>query len=336
MKLRRDAFQSRVKKLEERQKVDREELVKTQERVAKNLKLIQALAVRGMDESRRRKALREFEIQSQQLAMRQQKEAEQLREMQLLKIRHMSEQFQLDVTIMTEMEELSSDQRERELEVAAEHRMLLHAERDKLDRQQSKLRALQVKEEQKIQRNHLKQSQRRQGKLLERQQRHGAKLRERAVLAETAAILGGEVNLGSGGSETDEGSESYTDSTSHAGTSEFEGTDIGADQDPEAVDMDEETRAKTEGNAAADADARRKRRAANDAALELQESLAKGEERVVQMTHHHKKLLEDLKSFHKDASHQRAREMKRKVAELMKDHEDEVMQVKTEQAQEME
>ncbi|KAJ3055396.1 hypothetical protein HK097_010672 [Rhizophlyctis rosea] len=332
MKLRREAFQARVKKLEERQKKEREELVITQERIAKNLKMIQALEIRGMDESRRRKALREFEIQSQQLAMRQQKEAEQLREMQLLKIRHMSEAAQLEFQSMTELEEVTTEQKEREGEMSAEHRALVRGEEDKLERQQAKLKALQITEEQKIQRNHLKQQQRKQGKILDRQQRHSAKIRERAAMAENSAIVGQEVALSSAGSETD-GSESL-DASSYAASSDYGGDG----QEREEVDqmMDMETRAAMEKNQAADAENRRKRQAANDAVGELEDSLKKGRERIVALATHHRKLVEDLRSFHKDARNQRAREHKRKAAELMKDHEDEIRAVKTEQAQEME
>ncbi|KAJ3038478.1 hypothetical protein HDV00_000575 [Rhizophlyctis rosea] len=332
MKLRREAFQARVKKLEERQKKEREELVITQERIAKNLKMIQALEVRGMDEARRRKALREFEIQSQQLAMRQQKEAEQLREMQLLKIRHMSEAAQLEFQSMTEMEEVTSEQREREQDLSSEHRAQIRGEEDKLERQQAKLKALQITEEQKISRNHLKQQQRKQSKILDRQQRHSAKIRERAAMAENASILGGEVVMGSGSSETD-GSESL-EASSYAASSEA----AGEFQDREEMDqmMDEQTKTATERNQATDAENRRKRTAANDALGELEDALKKGRDRITALASHHRKLVDDLRSFHKDARDQRNREHKRKAAELMKDHEDEIRAVKTEQATEME
>ncbi|KNC97834.1 uncharacterized protein SPPG_06831 [Spizellomyces punctatus DAOM BR117] len=334
IKMKRDAHQARVKKLEERQKKERDELLSTQARIAKNLKLIQSLEVRGIDEAKKRRLLREFEIQSQQLAMKQQKEAEQLREIQLLKIRHMSEAVQMEFGNMTEMEEVAAEQRLKEIELDADNRLALQMEEEKLERQQAKLKALQLKEEQKIQRNHLKQGQRKQSKLLERQQRHAAKLREKMMMAESAAILGGDMAIGSGNSDAD-GSDSYTGDSASIGSSEASRSELGAGDDSEN-EMDAETRAVTESNAAADAEARRKRSARNDAESELNEALNKGRERVKNMIAHQRKMIEDLKVYHKEVRDQKAREHKRKTAEMNKDHEDEMRNVKTEQAQEME
>jgi len=329
MKLRREAFQIRIKKMEERQKKERDELVVTQERIAKNLKMVQALEIRGMSETNRRRALREFEIQSQQLAMRQQKEAEQLRELQLLKIRHMSELFNLEFSSANELEELLADQRVREQELASQNRQQYHSEEDKLERQQAKLKAMQLIEEQKAQRNHLRQAQSRQSKLLDRQQRHSAKLRERFHLVENAAIVGSETAMSSAtGSETD----SLGDSTSLGASSTFAESEAAVDEDA----VDAETRAKTESNMAQDVEARRNRRAMNDASQELMDQLNKGKERLTTMRVHHKKLMNDLKSFHKDGRDQKQREHKRKMADLVKDHEEELQTVKMEHVQEME
>ncbi|KAI8822703.1 adenylate and guanylate cyclase catalytic domain-containing protein [Fimicolochytrium jonesii] len=330
VKLKRDAHSLRVKKMEERQKKEREELLTTQGRIARNAKLVQALEVRGMDEMQKRKYLREYEIQSQQLAMKQQKEAEQLREIQLLKIRHISEVVQMEMENMTEIEDLHADQRLREQELEAENRTLLQAEEDKLDRQQAKLKALQLKEEQKIQRNVLKQTQRKQSKLLDRQQRSGVKMREKLMMSENAGLLSGSDN---GGDGSDIDPSETVDTSSYGGTSVASRSDYGGEENEE---VDPATRATTESNAATDAELRRKRTATNDAEKELQEALAKGRERVRQMFLHQKKMVDELKTYHKEVRDQKAREHKRKMAELNKDQEDELRQVKTEQAQEME
>ncbi|KAI8907552.1 adenylate and guanylate cyclase catalytic domain-containing protein [Powellomyces hirtus] len=298
-----------------------------------NAEAVQSIQVRGMDEPRKRKALREFAIQSQQLAMRQQKEAEQLREMQLLKIRHLSEMVQLELGNMTEMEELTAEQRQREAELEAEHAGIVLSEQDKLERQQAKLKALQLKEEQKIQRNVLKQAQRRQSKLLDRQQRLGGKLRERSMMAQNLAILGGEAGSDDGASEMD---------TSDAGDSSFAATSTRVSSDAgDAVsehEMDAVSRATTDGNATtadADGELRRKRTATSDAERELHEALQKGQDRVRQLEAHQRKMVDELRKYHREVRDQKAREHKRKTSELTKDHEDELRSVKTEQATEM-
>ncbi|KAJ3184402.1 hypothetical protein HDU85_001707 [Gaertneriomyces sp. JEL0708] len=336
VKLRREMHTVRVKKMEERQRREREELLTTQQRVARNFRMMQAIQMRSLDEVTKRRVLREFHVQAQQLSMKQQKEAEQLREIQLLKIRHASEVVQLELSNLTEIEELHAEQRLKEMELEESNSLHLQGEEEKLSEQQAKLKALQLKEEQKTWKSHLKSAQKRQGKQLDRQQRHSAKLREKAVLAETAALIGGESILAAAGSDID-ASESYADSSSFAGTSTASGSDYGDDAASDADDTAAGTDAAAPGGAGEGAaDGRRKRRVKNDAEAELVEALTKGQDRLTNLFQHQKKMVEELRIYHKEVRSQKAREHKRKMGELIKDHEDEHRNVKTEQAQEME
>ncbi|KAJ3154788.1 Guanylate cyclase 2G [Geranomyces variabilis] len=333
VKLRREAHNTRVVALEKRQKREREDLLATQERVARNAKAIQALQVRGMDEMEKRRCLREFEIDSQQLRMRQQKEAEQLREFQLLRIRHITEFVQAELANMTEMEELTAEQRGKEADLEAEHDVQLLAENEKLERQQARLKALQLKEEQKVSRNVLKQVQKRQSRLLDKQQRQAGRVRERMMLAQNQSVLGGSIGAdaieGASEHETSDGAESSSQFTA----SVADASEAGGMTEDEG---DAATRATTDANvAAAEAEGRRRSTATNDAAKELTEALEKGRARVEQQRKHQVGLVEELRRYHAEVRAQKAREHRRKLAELTKDQEDETRAVKTEQASEM-
>ncbi|KAJ3183370.1 Nitrogen permease regulator 2 [Geranomyces variabilis] len=332
VKLRREAHNTRVAALEKRQKREREELSATQERIARNAKAIQALQVRFMDEMEKRRCLREFEIESQQLRMRQQKEAEQLREFQLLRIRHIAEFVQAELANMTEMEELTAEQRAKEADLEAEHDVQLLADNEKLERQQARLKALQLKEEQKVSRNVLKQVQKRQSRLLDKQQRQGARVRERMMRSQNQNVLGGSAGTdaieGSSEHDTSEGGESSSQFTA----SVMDPSETGGMTEDEA---DATTRAATDANAAAEAEGQRQNTATNDAAKELTEALEKGRIRVEQQRKHQVGLVDELRRYHAEVRAQKAREHRRKLAELTKDQEDETRAVKTEQASEM-
>ncbi|KAJ3152341.1 Nitrogen permease regulator 2 [Geranomyces michiganensis] len=334
VKLRRQAHTTRVAALEKRQKREREDLLETQERVARNAKAIQALQVRGMSEVEKRRCLREFAIESQQLKMRQQKEAEQLREFQLLRIRHITEFVQAELANMSEMEELTAEQRSKEAELEAEHNVQMLGEEEKLERQQARLKALQLKEEQKVARNVLKQVQKRQSRLLDKQQRQAGRVRERMMLAQNQSVLGGSVGTdaieGASEHETSDGGDSsmFTASVDPSIAGEMTGAEM--------EEEDTVTRATTEANAAAsEAEGRRKSTATNDAAKELSEALQKGRARLEQQRKHQVGLVEELRRYHAEVRAQKAREHRRKLGELTKDQEDETRAVKTEQASEM-
>lgn len=79
----REAFEKRSKTIEQTQVSERDNLVTTQDRVARNLKTIHSLEMRGLSDNDKKGRAREYELQYQQLKMKQQKEAEQLRELQV-------------------------------------------------------------------------------------------------------------------------------------------------------------------------------------------------------------------------------------------------------------
>ncbi|KAI9094962.1 hypothetical protein DFS34DRAFT_595463 [Phlyctochytrium arcticum] len=337
LKQKREAFQRRCKTIEAAQGMEEKELVKTQSRAARNLKLIHSLEMRDLGESDKRLKMREYELQYQQMKMRQQKEAEQLREMQLIKVRHLSEQMDNELACAVEIEDLTAEQKLLEQRTEADQVLEIAREASKLDRQQAQLKALQFMEDQKGVKNQLIHTQKRQRKVLERTQRASAKIRERTLVEETTGMLA-EVGLAASGAAENMsvvgGSERDTDAQSSiTGASEMDSSDLGLGDMAGEDGMDQEEQ---NAQGSAEHDRQRKQRETNSAAAELLEALEKGLDRLKRLQGHHKEVLEALRIQHKDQRNQKLREHKRKSAQLHKDQEEEIRAVRTEQANDME
>ncbi|KAJ3019804.1 hypothetical protein HKX48_001731 [Thoreauomyces humboldtii] len=317
-KQKRSAFEKRNKVIEAAQIGEREDLVAAQERSSRNLKAINTLELRGMTEANRQSHNQEFQVAYQQLKMRQQKEAEQLRELQLLKVRHMSEQMEMELLTGSEVDSMITEHRVRENRLLADQVIERAGENAKLDRQQAQLKALQLKEEQKLAKGDLLHNQVRQRKVLDRTQRSSARVRERGIADETAALL------------------------AEIGQSMIEDASAPAVSDRDTSEMPSESATSADDNlytgaevGGSDMDLRRKARSKHDAAAELTEALAKGVQRVKMLEVNHRKLVESMRSQHKDQMQQKLRELKRKQGQLLKDQEDEVMTIRREQVADM-
>ncbi|KAJ3011527.1 Nitrogen permease regulator 2 [Thoreauomyces humboldtii] len=333
---RRRANEIRLRGIEERQKREREELIVTQARVARNAEAIQSMQLRGMDEPTRRRHLREFAISSQQLSMKQQKDAEQLREIQLLKLRHVSEVLSLELQGLTEMEDLCAEQRILEADREAAAKAAVQAEEAALERQQARLRAIQMREDQKTQRNALKSHQRKQGRLMDRQQRLAARAREKAMLARGLALLGVDEN-DNDGKASDIDPSDCGNGTSYAGSIASRGSECGEVEEV-AVEVTAGVVTGIDGEQVHVEDvvaAERRTSLLKGAEEEFKESYAQGRMRIVQLAGHHQAAQAELAAYHKEMRDQKAREHKRKTADLIALHEEEMQTVKTEQVTEL-
>ncbi|TPX71468.1 hypothetical protein SpCBS45565_g01124 [Spizellomyces sp. 'palustris'] len=333
-KQKREAFEKRTKTIQVSQVTERSELIITQERIARNLKMVHTLEMRGLGEVELRGRAKEYELQYQQLAMRQQKEAEQLRELQLIKLRHMSEQMELDLLSSSDLEDLLAEQTLKENTLLATQTIERSNEVAKLDRQQAQLKALQLKEEQKTAQAQLISNQNRQRRGLDRNQKASARIRERGIIDETSAMMAEVGNSFHQKHERDVDNQSSFAGTSEVDTSDMVSSTDGGGMEHMEHDLDEsEIQAIVQGS---EADRKRKQRSNKDAATELLEALEKGQERLAKLEAHNKELYESLKVQHKDQRNQKVRELKRKQASLLKEQEEEVQTIRAEQATDME
>ncbi|KAI9217842.1 nucleotide cyclase [Blastocladiella britannica] len=338
MRQKRDAFQTLMKQLEVRQGFEREELVLSQRRVAKNLRSIHELEMRSLDELGKRKKANENEISAQQMRMRQQKEAEQLREMQLVKVKHLTELLNREVEDQTSLENLMADQRERELQLEALHLFETQMAQTDLDNAQARIKATHLRERQKQSRTVLETQQRRMASLFNKQTRHAARIRERTMLAQdpllAISVADGAAG-GAGGAGSDDGSDASSDFTASEHGSDTGGEDVGdAEQAAEGGDA----------NAAHKVSAERQKRRTTDMAtedlaeaqeMEVLEQLEKGRERIKTLNRQQRENTTSLRQQQKDQLKMLQTEQKRKLGDLVHEQEDELVQIKGDHNNEM-
>ncbi|KAJ3369425.1 hypothetical protein GGF31_005335 [Allomyces arbusculus] len=320
MRQKREAFQLLIKNVEARQKREREELRMSQLRVAKNIKLIQALEMRGLDEIDRRRKLKENEVVAHQLRMKQQKETEQLRELQLIKIKHMTETLAREIEDQAALEHVATEHKEKELALEAQFLSQQQAAQDEMDNAQARIKATHLRERQKATRSSFERQQRRQASFLERQQRHSAKLRTRVFMAQDELLqkssgIGDEDSEDSSSMSGTESSDAASDSEEQAGgDGEHAGHEKGGDGEKRVV----------------------KSKNLDDAQeLELMEQLEKGRDRVRTLQRQQKENLDSLKNQQRDQFRMLQKEQKRKFSDLIKEQEEEVAQIRADHQLEM-
>ncbi|KAJ3332009.1 Nitrogen permease reactivator protein [Blyttiomyces sp. JEL0837] len=319
----REAFHARLNRLEQRQVHERNELVTSQYRIfntMQHIRNIEANAITDSNKARRMK--QENEVLAQQSQMKQQKEAEFLRELQLCKARQWTERNDLDIDNSEEMEDLIAQQKLEEFELLTKHTAMEIEANLELERQKTHLDIVQSMEKKKIARSQLLRVQRRQ-----------------AMLAEHAYIIG--ENIGDNPSEL---SDSATDSQGGSKSSDSEaGTSVLSGE----KQQDDDTASEGGNNAnatetAINSEANRKvtMTTVNEDEQVMNTLMDQGKkfsvselfdvEKLTRKTLHN-----ELKAQHRTIIHLKQREHRRKISDLVKEHEEELEAIKTDQAQTM-
>ncbi|KAI8612091.1 adenylate and guanylate cyclase catalytic domain-containing protein [Chytriomyces sp. MP71] len=316
----RVAFQMRLTRLEQRQASERNELLQSQQRLADTINQIRAIELKAVtDKNKARRMLRDYEIQSQQVSMRQQKESEFLREIQLCKARQMAELNDLDISNMEEYEEILIQQRIDEYELVAKQSVIEAEMHMNLERQKIKLEAAQLLEKQSSVKMAIQRAQRKQASSLAKNQRAAARTREKMLIGDHPVIQGETPN------EEFEVVEEQSDSQS-VGESEAM-----KNSNPSIQDQDEENEEKEKSETVKNSTFNRDM-AITESEKEMQALIESGSERIHSTLLHHKKTIAELKQQHKFVLNQKFKELRKRGSELRKDHEEEIEQIKLDQA----
>ncbi|KAJ3398533.1 Nitrogen permease reactivator protein [Chytriomyces hyalinus] len=325
----RSAFQVRLARLEQRQSAERNELQMSQNRLADTVTQIRMIEMKSIkDRNKVRRLKREFEIQAQQASMRQQKEFEFLREIQLCKAKQMAEINDLDINNQEDIEDIITQQRREEFELLAKHQSIESDMNSALGYERCKLEANQLTEKQKIYKASLQRSQRKQANSLAKVQRIAARIREKALIADYPVIKG---DMSNGADDDNENqSESVSEGTSRSDGSNLSLHEKTVNPVTGVVEEDENAKEKTETekNSLLNKDTK----VLSESEKEMQTMMDSGSERNRNIVMHHKKIISELKQLHRFVLSQKAKEHRRKTAELIKDQEEEIEQIKVEQA----
>ncbi|KAJ3210313.1 hypothetical protein HDU82_008385 [Entophlyctis luteolus] len=317
----RAAFAVRLARLDKRHLQERTELAQSQQRLSETVCRIRAIELKSVkDKNQARRMKREYEIQVQQTNMRQQKDSEFLRENQLCKARQMAELNDMEIIHMEELEEMFIQQRFEEFDLiekqnAAEAEMALNFERQKF-----KLEAGALSEQQKSIKATLARNQKKQAVVLAKMQRAAMRGREKMLLSEHPIIAGNNTI-----EQTEEESEINTDS--NGSSSNAGGSTSSLNEESASKDKDKSV-LETEKNSAMNKATQVLSESEREVVL-LSES---ANERLKNLTMHHKRILAELKQQHRAQTSQKTKEHRRKIADLLKDHEEEIEQIKIEQA----
>ncbi|KAJ3301175.1 hypothetical protein HDU76_005823, partial [Blyttiomyces sp. JEL0837] len=180
MRQKREAFQARLNRLEQRQLSERNELILSQSRMFNTMQHIRTIEVNAItDSNKARRMKQENEVLAQQSQMKQQKEAEFLREMQLCKARQWTERNDMDIDNAEEMEDLVAQHKLEEFELLTKHAAAQIEANLELERQKSQLEALQAVEKKKSARSQFQRAQRRQVKTMMKAQKVASRAREK-------------------------------------------------------------------------------------------------------------------------------------------------------------
>ncbi|KAJ3063578.1 hypothetical protein HDU99_004779, partial [Rhizoclosmatium hyalinum] len=326
----RGAFQGRLARLEVRQTAERNELFLSQNRLAETMTHIRAIEILSIkDKNKARRMKRDNEIQSQQSAMRQQKESEFLRELQLCKARQLGELNDLEISGMEEMEDIVIQQRLEEFDMVSKQ-MIIEAEMiASLDSQKARLEADQLLEKQKSLRMSLQRSQRKQASSIAKTQRAATRLRERMCVADNPIIRGETAN---DFSDKELEGESVTDSQSEA-TSRSGGSTLSLHENNDKEPEEDEN--KLADLLVKNSNMNKDTKVLSEAEKEMIALVELGNERNRGVVIHHKRLVTELKQQHRAIISQKAKENRRKFQAMLKDHEEEIEQVKVDQAASM-
>jgi class 3 adenylate cyclase len=334
----RAAFQVQLARLEKRQVAERNELFSAQARLAETAATIRSIEVLNMKDQKLARALKKkHAILDQQTQMKQQKESQFLREIQLCKTRQLQQLTELDITNSEEMQEILAAQRIEEFELIAKQKLLEAQNEANLDKQLAEAQALHMIERQKIVKIQLQRAQRKQKSELERAQKAAARVREKVMLAENPIILNSTTSGLSTGTDANDISNSET-SRSQSVTNSQSGTQA---NDNSAVN--EET-TENEGEQSEDVEVSAKKNSEQNKAAshivtdeekEIAAMMELGRERNRATQNHHRNIVKELRVQHKTQINLKTRDQKRKVAELLKEQQEEMEQLKNEQDQTM-
>ncbi|TPX73170.1 hypothetical protein CcCBS67573_g05563 [Chytriomyces confervae] len=318
------AFQVRLAKLEQCQLAERNELLQSQTRLAETVSQIRAIEVKAIkDKNRARRLQKEHDILAEQESMRQKKESEFLRTVQLCKSRQMGEMNDLEIQNLEEIEDLSTQQRLEEFDTLAEHAVLETAMLTAHERHKGNLLADQLREKQKGVKVILQRAQKQHAANLAKAQKKAVRDREKILLAEHT-IIKGSVEV----EDVDHGNMSDSDGGSDAQSET--GTDAAHSRESLRVDgavapVPLEISEGSNGNV----------KSVSESDKEMSQIIEQGNERYRSLIEHHKSIIGELKRQHSLNLSQKTKEAKRKIADLLKNHEEEIRQLKAEQENSM-
>ncbi|KAJ3240169.1 hypothetical protein HDU78_002462 [Chytriomyces hyalinus] len=318
------AFQVRLAKLEQCQLAERNELLQSQTRLAETVSQIRAIEVKAIkDKNRARRLQKEHDILAEQESMRQKKESEFLRTVQLCKSRQMGEMNDLEIQNLEEIEDLSTQQRLEEFDTLAEHAILETAMLTAHERHKGNLLADQLREKQKGVKVILQKAQKQHAANLAKAQKKAVRDREKILLAEHT-IIKGSVEV----EDVDHGNMSESDGGSDAQSET--GTDAAHSRESLRVDggvasAPLEIAEGSNGN----------EKSVSESDKEMSQIIEQGNERYRSLIDHHKSVIGELKRQHSLNLTQKKKEAKRKIADLLKNHEEEIRQLKAEQENSM-
>ncbi|KAI9223205.1 hypothetical protein BC828DRAFT_403349 [Blastocladiella britannica] len=322
MKQKRQAFVMLIASLETRQQAERDELKKTQARIAHNLKKVQSLEMRSMIEVDRRRRAKEHEVAAHQLCLVQQKESEQLRELQLIKIKHMTEQLQREMEEFNALENLAQTSREAEFAIERRNQDDMRHASEKFDQEAAAIKANHLREQQKHAQGALDRRQRRAASFLDKQQRHAAKLRACAFLASDERLLQavGMTFVDSNGADT----------SSDTASTVSDDSEISKDGEQDAMDGTDGA-----GRPGPDRGASSIQGLLEAQELDIIDHQRKSRERLKVLSRQQTENLTELKRQDRDNGRMMAKEHKRIMADLIKEQEEEVQAIRSDHEIEM-
>ncbi|KAJ3194854.1 hypothetical protein HK101_001745 [Irineochytrium annulatum] len=336
----REAFQIRLERLEERHMAERNELMIAQNRVRGTIAHIRDIELNSQkDQQVARRKRKENEILAQQSKMQQQKEFEFLREMQIVRIKHLSQINDMEINFVDEIEGMAASNRQEEFELVAKQTVAEQQAFDDIEKQKRSIDIIQQQERHNTIRIQAARNFKKQEKIATKQQRAGVKMRERTVLAENPIILAELSGDEDAGLSDTEGGSSYGGSRTD-GSDDMSVSDVTEELERKGkeVDLDldgehHEARVNSQRNKSISGECGSAARSEADKVLES--VMEQGKDRLKTLLQHHKKLLTDLRAVHRNNIAQKQREQRRKMSEVRKEHEEEIEGIKTDQAQAM-
>ncbi|KAI8612090.1 adenylate and guanylate cyclase catalytic domain-containing protein [Chytriomyces sp. MP71] len=325
----RAAFQKRLARLEQRQTTERMELKQSQTRLANTVNQIGEIELKSIiDKNKARRMKKDKEVMAQQVYMRQQKESEFLRELQLCKARHMAELNELEVTNMEEIEEIQASQRVEEFQILAKQSQVEADIAKSFEAEKGKLVAAQLADKQQIVKLSIGRAQKKLAANAAKAERVASRNREKILLADFPIIKGvpkGEESL----KDDESASDSLSQSEGQSEISSVSGSMASLNQ---GEGDEDEIRAAQKKELEKNSAANKETQVLTEAEREIMALAEAGNERRRNTTVHHKKVLSELRHQQRSFLSQKMREHRRKTADLIKEHEEEIETIKMEQS----
>ncbi|KAJ3393265.1 hypothetical protein HDU84_002344 [Entophlyctis sp. JEL0112] len=235
----------------------------------------------------------------------------------------------LEINNMEEIEDIQTVHRREEYELAAKHSLTEAELSTELERQKYKLEANQLLDRQATAKVALQRAQRKQAQALAKVQRNASRNRERMLIAENPIIRGDASSENFVAEDDASQSEGQSEGTSRSGGSmaSLHNEKEQGVGDENCSDTNFE-KSEAEKNSALN----RNTQVLSEAEKELQSLIEAGNERNRNVAMHHKKIAAELKQQHRTILSQKTKEQRRKITDLLKDHEEEIEQLKMEQA----